>query len=121
MRRTWPTTKRYGVLSGTYSTSRKRLRGDAYANAMRNSGAARILLPYRVHRAGYADAVEAAQAAVGTPGNPVVGIDIRRQPPIDRDGLRRRHSTAEELTRCLLMACRHRTGTRGIFPDLRGQ
>ena len=51
-------------------------RGDAYANAMRNSGAARILLPYRVHRAGYADAVEAAQAAVGTPGNPVVGIDI---------------------------------------------
>ena len=30
-------------------------RGDGYANAMRNSGAARILLPYRVHRLGYAD------------------------------------------------------------------
>ena len=28
--------------------------GDGYANAMRNSGAARSLLPYRVHRAGYA-------------------------------------------------------------------
>ena len=27
-------------------------RGAAYANALRNSGAAAILLPYRVHRAG---------------------------------------------------------------------
>ena len=27
-------------------------RGMAYANALRNSGAAAILLPYRVHRAG---------------------------------------------------------------------
>ncbi len=27
-------------------------RGDGYANAMRNSGAGRILLPYVVHRAG---------------------------------------------------------------------
>ena len=31
-------------------------RSDAYANALRNSGAARMLLPYRIHRAGYADA-----------------------------------------------------------------
>ena len=31
-------------------------RGMAYANALRNSGAARMLLPYRIHRAGYADA-----------------------------------------------------------------
>ena len=30
-------------------------RGAAYANALRNSGAARMLLPYRLHRAGYAD------------------------------------------------------------------
>ena len=37
-------------------------RGMAYANAMRSSGAARMLLPYRIHRAGYSDAVEAAQA-----------------------------------------------------------
>ena len=36
-------------------------RGMANANAMRSSGAARMLLPYRVHRAGYSD-VEAAQA-----------------------------------------------------------
>ena len=28
-------------------------RGMAYANAMRSSGAARMLLPYRIHRAGY--------------------------------------------------------------------
>ena len=41
-------------------------RGMAYANAMRSSGAARMLLPYRIHRAGYAGAVEAAQEAVGT-------------------------------------------------------
>ena len=51
-------------------------RGDAYANALRNSGAARMMLPYRVHRAGYADAVDAAQAAVGTPGNPVTGLAV---------------------------------------------
>ena len=30
-------------------------RADGYANAMRSSGAARMLLPYRLHRAGYAD------------------------------------------------------------------
>ena len=52
-------------------------RGDAYANAMRNSGAARMLLPYRVHRAGYAEAVSAAQAAVGTADNPVTGLAVQ--------------------------------------------
>ena len=51
-------------------------RGMAYANAMRSSGAARMLLPYRIHRAGYAGAVEAAQEAVGTTENPVTGVDI---------------------------------------------
>ena len=51
-------------------------RGDAYANGMRNSGAARMLLPYRIHRAGYTDAVTAAQAAVGTTGNPVTALDV---------------------------------------------
>ena len=51
-------------------------RGDAYANAMRNSGAARMLLPYRVHRLGLPDAVEAAQQAVGTVGNPVTNLAI---------------------------------------------
>ena len=49
-------------------------RGAAYANALRSSGAARMLLPYRIHRAGYSDAVEAAQQAVGTVGNPVVDV-----------------------------------------------
>ena len=49
-------------------------RGIAYANAMRSSGAARMLLPWRVHRLGTADAVQAAQQAVGTVGNPVVDV-----------------------------------------------
>ena len=53
-------------------------RGDAYANAMRNSGAQRMLLPYRRHRAGYADsdAIADAQSAIGTAGNPVVGVRV---------------------------------------------
>ena len=51
-------------------------KGESYANALRNSGAGRILLPYRVHRAGYADAVESAQQAVGSADNPVTGIDV---------------------------------------------
>ena len=51
-------------------------RGAAYANALRNSGSAAILLPYRIHRAGVSDAVAEAQAAVGTVGNPVVDVRI---------------------------------------------
>ena len=52
-------------------------RGSTYANALRNSGAAAILLPYRIHRAGStADAVEAAQQAVGTSGNPVTDVTV---------------------------------------------
>ena len=51
-------------------------KGESYANALRNSGAGRILLPYRVHRAGYADAVESAQQAVGSAGNPVTDVDV---------------------------------------------
>ena len=49
----------------------------AYANAMRNSGAARILMPYRIHRAGSTeDAIAVAQGAVGTTGNPVVDVQV---------------------------------------------
>ena len=49
----------------------------AYANALRVSGAARILMPYRVHRAGStADAVAIAQGAVGTTGNPVIDVAV---------------------------------------------
>ena len=39
-------------------------RGDSFANAMRNSGAAAALLPYRKHRAGH---IEDAPAAEGEP------------------------------------------------------
>ena len=49
----------------------------AYANAIRNSGAARILLPYRIHRAGSTeDAIAVAQGAVGTVGNPVTDVQV---------------------------------------------
>ena len=49
----------------------------AYSNAMRNSGAARILFPYRLHRAGSTqDAIAIAQGVVGTPGNPVVNVEV---------------------------------------------
>ena len=69
--------KLYAVLLATSMTSRKRHAGDAYSNALRNSGAARMLLPYRIHRAGYSDAMESAQEAVGnTVGNPVTGLAI---------------------------------------------
>ena len=48
-----------------------------YANALRVSGAARILMPYRIHRAGStADAVAVAQGAVGTTGNPVIDVAV---------------------------------------------
>ena len=50
-------------------------RGDAYANALRNSGAAAMMLPWRIHTAG-GDAVAEAQAAVGTPGNPVIDVTV---------------------------------------------
>ena len=49
----------------------------AYANAMRNSGAGRILMPYRLHRAGSTqDAIAIAQGVVGTVGNPVVNVEV---------------------------------------------
>ena len=52
-------------------------RGLSFAHAFRNSGAAAILLPYRVHRAGSTgEAIEAAQQAVGTVGNPVIGVSV---------------------------------------------
>lgn len=50
--------------------------GMAYANAMRASGAGRILLPFKIHRAGFAGAQAAAQAAVGSVGNPVTDVRI---------------------------------------------
>ncbi len=52
-------------------------RGDGFANAMRNSGAGRILLPYVMHGAmGVSGAMAAAQAAMGTASNPVTGIAL---------------------------------------------
>ena len=50
--------------------------GAAYGNAMRNSGAGRILLPYRVHGLGVADTVAEVNQVVGTVGNPVTGLSI---------------------------------------------
>ena len=54
-------------------------RSTAFSNALRNSGAGAMLLPYRVHRGGLvsgAEAVAAAQAAVGSTGNPVVNVEV---------------------------------------------
>ena len=52
-------------------------RGAAFANALRNSGAGAMLLPYRIHRAGsVSEATAAAQAAVGSTGNPVVDVQV---------------------------------------------
>ena len=52
-------------------------RGLSFANAGRNSGAWAILLPFRVHRAGSTDdALAAAQEAVGTAANAVVGVTL---------------------------------------------
>ena len=49
----------------------------AYSNALRNSGAARILMPYRIHRAGSTqDAIAVAQGVIGTVGNPVVNVEV---------------------------------------------
>ena len=52
-------------------------RGESYANALRNSGAARMLLPYRIHSVGTTrDAIAAAQQAVGSLGNPVTNVQV---------------------------------------------
>ena len=52
-------------------------RGLSFAHAGRNSGAWAVLLPYRIHRAGStSEAIAAAQQAVGTVGNPVVGVNV---------------------------------------------
>ena len=40
-------------LSGYLFDQPEAARGDGYANALRNSGASRTLLPYRIHRAGH--------------------------------------------------------------------
>ncbi len=50
--------------------------GAGFANALRNSGATNILLPYRVHGLGYADTVDATNAAIGSTANPVTGLAI---------------------------------------------
>ena len=51
-------------------------RGAAFANAMRNSGAGRMLFRFRVHRAGLATPGEAMAAGIGTTGNPVVDVEV---------------------------------------------
>ena len=50
--------------------------GAGFANALRNSGAINILLPFKVHGLGYAGAVGAVDEAIGSVGNPVVGLSI---------------------------------------------
>ena len=49
--------------------------GMGAANALRNSGAGPMLLPYRVHTGGLGE-LAAAQQAVGTNANPVVDVQV---------------------------------------------
>ena len=51
-------------------------RSLSFAHGLRNSGAASILLPYRVHRAGNVSGNLAAAQSVGSADNPVVNVDI---------------------------------------------
>ena len=51
-------------------------RGLMYADALRSSGAAMILLPFKVIRAGSTGALAAAQAAMGSATNPVVDVVV---------------------------------------------
>ena len=62
-------------LSGYLRDMPEAARGDAYSNALRNSGASRMLLPYRLHSGGL-DGVAEAQAAVGSANNPVISVEI---------------------------------------------
>ena len=52
--------------------------GVVLANAFKFSGAGQALFPYRIHHVGLVggDLVRAAQASVGTDGNPVVDVTI---------------------------------------------
>ena len=51
-------------------------RSAAYAHALRNSGAAAIMLPYRVRRAGSVAEAIAVAGQSGSAGNPVVNIQV---------------------------------------------
>ena len=51
-------------------------RGDAYANGLRNSGAASMLLPYRIHRAGFAGDEPAASSPATAAANAITGLEI---------------------------------------------
>ena len=50
--------------------------GAGFADILRNSGAAALLLPYRIHRAGSTAEAVAAARAVGTADNPVVDVSV---------------------------------------------
>ena len=66
------------LLTGFYYDKPTVSTGVGLANAMKFSGAIKVLLPYKVFGAGLVggDAIAAAQAAVGTDGNPVTGVDV---------------------------------------------
>ena len=66
------------LLTGFYYDKPTVSTGVGLANAMKFSGAIRVLLPYRIIGAGLVggDAIAAAQAAVGTEGNPVTDVAI---------------------------------------------
>ena len=64
-------------LVGHYFDQPEAARGNTYANAMMNSGAGRILLPYRIRRLGLSGKDAVAEAmATGSVGNPIVDLQV---------------------------------------------
>ena len=51
-------------------------RGDAFSNSLRYSGAASMLLPYRIHRAGFAGDEPAASSPATAAANAITGLEI---------------------------------------------
>ena len=66
------------LLTGYYYDKPTVSGGVGLANAIKFSGAIKVLLPYKIFGAGLVggDAIAAAQAAIGTGGGTVVGVDI---------------------------------------------
>ena len=64
------------LTGGMYDTP-SAARGDGFSNVMRSSGAARMLLPYRIHTAGSTTSAVAQARAVGSVGNPVTDVRVQ--------------------------------------------
>ena len=62
-------------------------RGNGTANALRNSGAAGLLLPFRVHRAGSTGPSSGVATSTTTPSTPGAGVDTAAVNQLIADGV----------------------------------